>query len=74
MNIQERSQIRTIIQSPQWKTIEAVANQLKQAWMEENQLRETVEETAMNVAKQQGRIEGINHFIQELYKQSQSDA
>lgn len=67
----EKDQIRHILQSPQWRTIEKFAEEYVQGLKDGSNLRSTEWETAAACLMEEGQISGIRNFIQELYKQSQ---
>lgn len=69
----EKSQIRGIIFSPQWKTIERVAELVIQEFRGENTIRETEWETLKNTILKEGRAQGVEQFFQELLKQTQDE-
>ncbi len=60
--------IKQLLQSPSWRVVEQVAEELKDQAKEQVGLRDTEWETIKSVAATEGRIQGINAFIQELYK------
>lgn len=64
----QKSQIKQLLQSPQWDAVEQMMNETIQQMREEAILRETEWETLKAACLQQGRIEGINRIIQELYR------
>lgn len=69
----EKSQIRQLLQSPQWRTIEHIKEMYIQRVRDISNLHETEWETAKSVALEEGRVNGINEFFQELMTQAQND-
>ena len=69
----EKSQIRQILSSPQWQTVELLANTLMAKIREDTPIRDTEWDTLKAVLAQEGKVQGIKEFIQELYKQAQND-
>ena len=67
----ERDQIRHIIQSPQWQTIERVAELYVQKLKEQSTTRSTQWETLKATLIEDGQIMGIRNFFQELHRESQ---
>lgn len=67
----EKSQIKGLIFSPQWKTIEKVAENLIQKFRGENTLRDTEWETLKDTLMKEGRAQGVEQFFQELLNQCQ---
>jgi hypothetical protein len=68
---QEKSQIRGILQSPQWKTIERLADLVCTNIKNDSPLRDTQWETLRVLLSQEGQIQGIRTFIREAYNQCQ---
>lgn len=64
----EKSQIRGLIFSPQWKTIERVADMVIQKFRGENTLKETEWETLRDTILKEGRASGVEIFFQELMR------
>lgn len=65
----EKKQIRDLMQSPQWQTLERVAEIIKTNFQVNSTIRDTEWETLKAVCIQEGKIKGISEFFQELYKQ-----
>ena len=66
----EKSQVRGLIYSPQWKSIERVAELVIQKFRGENTLKETEWETLRDTVLKEGRAQGVEQFFQELLNQS----
>ena len=67
---QEKSQIKALIHSPQWATIERVADLLVEKIQEEIQIKDTEWETIKSLLQSEGKKEGIKRFLQELMLQA----
>ena len=67
---QEKSQIKALIYSPQWKTIERVAELLVAKIQEENPVRDSEYETLKTLLMQEGQKQGIKRLLQELFLQA----
>ena len=67
---QEKSQIKALIHSPQWATIERVADLLVEKIQEENPVRDNQWETIKTLLMQEGQKAGIKRFLQELFLQA----
>lgn len=61
-----KSQIRQLVQSPQWKSVEHVAEQLIAKIQDNSPLRETNDETLKELFMQEGKVRGIREVFQEL--------
>ena len=70
LNDLEKAQVRSIIFSPQWKTIEKVAEDIIQTFRGENTLRDTEWLTVRDTVFKEGKAQGVEQFFQELIKQS----
>ena len=70
-NPSEKSQVRMILQSPQWKTIEALANKFCDEVSYSNKVRDSEWDTLKAVLIDEGQVRGIRKFLQELYKEAQ---
>lgn len=69
-----RSQLQNILAAPQWKTVEAVAEQVKTRYKTGSKKGADEFETLWNLAKSEGAIEGIEAFFQEIFNEaSKSD-
>lgn len=60
-----------MLQTPNWRIAERVADELIKGWQSQTKLGPTEWETARNVVRDEGRSEGVSLFIQELIKQAQ---
>lgn len=69
----EKQQILFILQSPQWRTIEQFSKYLCNEIKDEPSIRDTEWETVKTILFNAGQVEGIKRFINELYKQVQTD-
>ncbi len=70
LNNNERSQIRNLLQMPQWGAIEHVKNELCDKIKYDSKLRDTEWETLKTTVFDEGQVEGINRFINELFNQA----
>lgn len=70
LNDLEKSQVRGLTNSPQWKTIEKIAELVIQKFRGENSLKETEWETLRDTVLKEGRAQGVEQFFQELLNQS----
>ena len=64
----EKDQIRHIISSPQWRTVEKVAEDYIKDLKDQSNMRNTQWETLQATLLEEGQIMGIRNFIQTLYK------
>lgn len=70
----EKSQVRGLIYSPQWATVQKVAEYLIIRFRGENTLRDTQWETLRDTIKKEGKAQGVEEFFQELLKQSEKES
>ena len=68
----ERIQVRQTLQSPQWQTVERVANLICDEIAYDRKLGETQWKTLQKTVHDQGQIDGIKRLIKELYNLAQS--
>lgn len=68
---QERSQIKALLQSPVWASVQHVADEYCAKIKEDSPLRESEWETLKSLLTQEGKIEGIKSFIGELFNFAQ---
>lgn len=68
----EKNAIRSLISSPQWPAIEALAKELKEKIKSNPKLKDTVDETALRTAFDEGQVTGIDYLFNELLR-SQND-
>ena len=65
---QEKSAIKQMLQSPQWKVIQSMSDELIKGWQNQSKLGETLWKTARNVVRDEGKCEGVRTLFQELFK------
>ncbi|MEK7112178.1 MAG: hypothetical protein AAB875_02520 [Patescibacteria group bacterium] len=70
LNELEKSQIRGLIYSPQWKTIEKIAELFIQKARGESTVNGTQWEMMRDTLLGQGKAQGVEQFFQELLNQS----
>lgn len=71
MNLQ-KEQLTHLLQSPAWKNVEDVANELCDRIMYENTLESTEWETLKHTVHNDGQVQGIKRFLKELYTRVQN--
>lgn len=64
----EKSQLRSLVYSPPWKTVGRVAELVIQRFRGENTIRNTEWETLRDTILKEGRASGVEQFFQELIK------
>ena len=74
ISIQEKTILRILLQSPQFRIVENVAKEIVENIRNHSNLKDTEWETAKSVAMEEGQIQGINQLLQELYRLAQQDA
>lgn len=67
----EQSQIRQLVQSPQWTTVERAADLLIKMIQDNSPIRDTTDDTLKELYLQEGQIRGIRNFLQKLLNESQ---
>lgn len=67
---QEREQIRSLLRSPQWRTIQDVANEVCAKLKNEAEAKGTEWETISTFLLADGGAKGIIRFMQELGKEA----
>lgn len=73
MTPQQKSAIRNLLQSPYWQIVMDLAKEFCVKVKETSPLRESEWDTLKEVIRQEGKVEGVNNFIQELYKIAQDN-
>lgn len=63
----EKSQIKSLLQSPAWGAVEQIANQLIAKIAAEPKIKDTEWDTLKATLIDEGQITGIKRIIQELY-------
>ena len=61
-----------LLQSPGWKVVEQVINDIIVQEREQSNLRESEWETAKNTALEEGRVQGLRKLQQELFNLAQN--
>ena len=69
----ERQQIRQILQTPQWATVDRLANLLCDKISYSSKVKDTEWETLKTVLTEEGEVRGIKRLIQEMFNQAQYD-
>jgi len=66
----ERGQIRQVLSTPQWQTVERMAEILCQSIKDSPVVKDTEWDTLRTALLNEGEVRGIRRFIQELYTQA----
>mgnify|MGYP007031185404 CR=1 FL=1 len=66
---QEISGIKQLLNSPYWKTVENVAEQIINKIREEGIIKDNEWETLKTAVNQEGQVQGIRRLFQELWLQ-----
>ena len=69
----EKEQIRQLIGTPQWATVEALANQLCETIERDTVVGDSEWDTLKKALLDEGQVRGIRKFIAELYKEAQRE-
>ena len=64
----EQQHIKSLLTSPQWQVAESIANQFRDKIAYESVVRDTEWETIKTALLQEGRVQGIKMFTDELYR------
>ena len=67
LSSQEKAQLRALIQSPQYKTLERLASLLIDKIQNNVPIRENEYETMKTLFMQEGQKEGIKKLLQEIF-------
>jgi hypothetical protein len=65
----QKSSLKLLLQSPQWKIVEAIEEELVKNITLDSSIRETTDETLKETYLKEGRVQGIRLLIQELFNQ-----
>lgn len=65
----QKSALKMLLQSPEWKIVEAIQEEYLRTKALDSSIRETTDETLKETYLKEGRIEGVKQFIQELFQQ-----
>lgn len=68
----EKMQLRQLVQSPQWGTMERLANMLCDKMKEESAVKDTEWDTLKTTLLNEGIIRGIKSLVKEVYENIQS--
>jgi hypothetical protein len=66
---QEKSNLRALVQSGQWPILQRLGEEMVKMIKSNSPVRETSEATLREVYTQEGQIEGIKRFLQEIFNQ-----
>lgn len=69
----ERTQLRQLLQSPQWGSFEHLMKDLLDKWRDEFGAKDTEWETLRNTLTNEGKIKGVTELSQEIYRQIQNE-
>ncbi len=67
MTDQQKSYIKHLVQSPEWRFIEDFAKQLTDKIKEDSTIRDSEWETIKFTLQREGKIEGIKNLLQEMF-------
>ena len=65
----QRAQLLQLVQSPQWKAVEELKNELCSVIQNDSKLQETAEKTIQKVYTDEGMVMGMNKLINEIYNE-----
>ena len=71
INEQEKNQIRNLLNSPQWKLIERLGEEVCQRILDNSTVRDSEWETIRATFEKEYQVKGIRHFISEFYNNAQ---
>ena len=74
LTTQEKSQLKAVIRSPQWRIVERVAEMMCVKVKENVPIRDSEWETLREVLQQEGQIQGIRKLMQELFLQAAEES
>ncbi len=69
----DRSLLKNLFQSPQWRIVELIANELVDKIKGDSVVRDTEWETLKTAVLNEGQIRGIKTLLQELLEQAQKN-
>lgn len=69
----QTNRIKTLLASKEWQEVEQVAHEVQAQIRSTSPLRNTQWETTKETLLREGKIQGINTLIQELYALSQNN-
>lgn len=69
LNDQQKSSLKSLLQSPQWKIVEAIEDEYLKMITMDSSIRETTDETLKETYIKEGKVQGIKAFVQELFNQ-----
>lgn len=72
MSERERQEIKALLQAPQWKAAEGIAQQLCDKIAYQSKMRNTEWDTISATLLDEGKVQGIKDFIKELYNAAQN--
>lgn len=67
----QKSSLKNLVQSPQWKLVEFVAEEYIKRINSGSSMRESEWDTLRELVGKEGRIQGVREFIQDIYANSQ---
>lgn len=65
---QQLGSLKNLLQSPQWKIVEAVAEEFCNETKQASPLRNTEWDTIRELLRQEGKVEGVKNLLQKLYQ------
>jgi len=65
----EKEQIKYLVRSPQWQAVERAAELYIEKIRNSSKIKNTQWETIKSLLKDEGKVEGIKDFLNELSKQ-----
>ena len=70
MTTEDKSRLRGLISSREWQIIENLRVEYCAKILSNPKARDTIDETVITTLKEEGKVEGITNFFQELFNQA----
>lgn len=69
----EQTLILQLLQSPQWSALESIAKRLHDEWNGESVVKDTEWDTLRAALEKEGRVRGLELFMQEIWRVAGKD-
>lgn len=70
---QDKSLLKNLFQSPQWRLVEQIASDLVLKWRSESCVRDSEWETVKTLLINEGQSRGVKSLLQEILDQAQHE-
>lgn len=73
ITIREKSQLKRLFQSPEWRLVEQITADLVAKWRSDSVVKDSEWETVKTALINEGQARGVKNLLQEILTQAQNE-